>query len=159
MMNRMLGRFDLAFSAAERLEWAGGSTALTAEAIAIRKKRFFICIAPAFGRMDFQLWNLEFGVSASELPPFAVFGVNVIHGLAAVRRLQQRGIPIELMAGPIRHDAQQDGFSERAGISEIARGRAASFTGLNPFVMVPSGFGNERGRGLKTSELLLGQKL
>src|SRR5258706_16306213 len=99
MMNRMLGRFDLAFSAAERLEWADASTALTAEAIAIRKKRFFICIAPAFGRMDFQLWNLEFGVSASELPTSAVLGVDIIHGLPAVPCLKESGIPIKLFAG------------------------------------------------------------
>ena len=92
--------------------------------------------------------------SRLQRPPLPVAAAEVLIGLGAVGGLQARGVPLQLLAHPIGHVAQQHRFGQRAGVVEVAGGRAAGLAGLEKLLVVADRVGDRRLRRLEAFELL-----
>ena len=71
---------------------------------------------------------------------------------------QIRRVPVEFFADAEGDVSEQRGFTERAGVGEIAGGSSAGFDGLNPFLVMADRVGNRRFWRREIRELRLGQE-
>ena len=67
-------------------------------------------------------------------------------------------VPQKLLADSISDIAKVVRLGQWAAVIKTARGRRASFAGMNPFLVMAKTFGNERFGPFEVLELLLGQQ-
>src|SRR5258708_2669781 len=94
----------------------------------------------------------------SEGPALPVLSAEEGFGLRAVRGLEVRSIPLDLLARPIGHVAQQDGLGQGARVVEVAGGRTAVLAGGDPFGVVADRLGDRGRGGVVVLELVFGEQ-